>query len=296
MRDHWDEEPDSPAPFPSGASACRGSRGWVLIEGAGPRSLGGALIWAARHHLDEMHVLVDGAAEVLASRAVPFSLPVQVWVISGTELRPVAGVPLEPPAAEGPPAVEEFERLGLEVTVEHGVVAGEVLGLEVARFVDGRVEVGVGRFDREMAAMMYADLPPAEALERVVDFVRGHRYQGAPAHPLRDLSPERWLRVVVGTGAGLVPVPTVMARPNLRDPHPALGRGADGLVVCTHGVDPDLLPLAAASRRAGEPLRVVGTSELPRSVREVGRWLEPPVSFEVVDPPWSPAWPTGSGN
>ncbi len=53
---------------------------------------------------------------------------------------------------------------GVEVVVEHGVIRGEVRGLEVAR-VGGRrrrrrpLEVGVGRHDREAFAMVHGDLP-----------------------------------------------------------------------------------------------------------------------------------------
>ena len=59
---------------------------------------------------------------------------------------------------------------GATVVVEHGLVTGEILGLEVARVVtdDGgaRVEVGVGRHDREAFGMLHGDLPTHAALER----------------------------------------------------------------------------------------------------------------------------------
>lgn len=288
MRAQWGIALGDPGPFPSGAVGRDGDCGFVLIEDAHARSLGGALIWAARHELSELHLLVDTSAEVLAARAAPFRLPIHLWQVDGTSLRPTRPAQALPPHAEAPPPVEVFERLGLEVTLEHGVVAGEVLGLEVARWVEGRVEVGVGRFDREMSAMMHADAPPEAALERAVEFVRRHRYPGAPPHPLRDLCPERWLRVDLAGRRDLTPVPTVLPRPNLRDPHPALARADGALVACTQGVDPDLLPLAAASRQTGEQLVVVSTSPLPASVRRVGEWLEPPVQFETEPPPWGP--------
>ena len=59
---------------------------------------------------------------------------------------------------------------GLDVVVEHGVLRVEVLGLEVGA-ASSRRELssrsGVGRFDREMSALMYAELPPVEALATV---------------------------------------------------------------------------------------------------------------------------------
>ena len=36
---------------------------------------------------------------------------------------------------------------GVDVVVEQGILRGEVLGLEVARIVDGKLEVGVGKFE-----------------------------------------------------------------------------------------------------------------------------------------------------
>ena len=70
--------------------------------------------------------------------------------------------------------------------VEHGVVTGEIVGLEIARIElsddgDARLEVGVGRHDREAFAMIHGDLPTAAALAAVVDEVRSHRRAGAAA-------------------------------------------------------------------------------------------------------------------
>ena len=57
-----------------------------------------------------------------------------------------------------------------------------------------RLEVGVGRHDREAFAMIHGRLPTAEALAAVVDAVLAQRRPDAPPHPLNRLAAERWLR------------------------------------------------------------------------------------------------------
>ena len=111
-----------------------------------------------------------------------------------------------------------IEASGATLVVEHGVVTGEVRGLEVCRVVDQpttgyfdedrigpasghegygsgvMVEVGVGGPDREAFRIIHGDLPTVDALAEVVATVAGHRGAGAPPHPLNRLVPERLLR------------------------------------------------------------------------------------------------------
>ncbi len=152
--------------------------------------------------------------------------------------------------------------------VEHGEIFGEVRGLEVARVVDdehgSHLEVGVGRHDREAFAMLHGDLAPADALAKVVATVEQHRRAGAPSHPLNRLASERWLRArlladpaLVGA-AELWAVETPVPRASVKAAAPAaaLGRGPDGdavVVVCSTGIDLDLVPAAADTRLAWAP-------------------------------------------
>ena len=118
-----------------------------------------------------------------------------------------------------------IEGAGATFTVEHGVVTGEVHGLEVCRVVDSPtsgyfdepdggepisaaasvwsrategagviVEVGVGGPDREAFRIIHGDLPTVTALAEVVATVARHRTPGAPPHPLNRLAQERLLR------------------------------------------------------------------------------------------------------
>jgi hypothetical protein len=196
-------------------------------------------------------VVEDGdAAAVLARRAMCFTSPPTVWH---------EGSPVDPaPPAVQPPLPPESADLapllvaaGAEPVVEHGVLIGEVLGLEVCRVVDGRLEVGVGKHDREAQRMVHGDESPEGALRAAVRIVHEQR----PA----DLAAERWLRSVVvrrpelvGCG-GLAPVAPPLPRGDLRVPQPASAVGDGVVVACSVGIDLDLVPTAADTRMAHAP-------------------------------------------
>lgn len=267
--------------FPHGAALAEGTRGWVLAGGDdASRSLGPALFWAHRHGIDDLHVLADDpvAGATLARRAGEFAGPpaspaITVWTVDGRALVETAAAPVPAPPASSlddlPPEVAAFERTlraaGAEPVVEHGVLVGEVLGLEVARVITGggepSLEVGVGKHDRHAQSLVHGERSRAEALARAIQFVGAHRRAGAEPHPLNRLARERWLRsillerpAVVGA-ARLRPVSSPVLRDDLRvsAPAPAIGEGADGrpvVVVCSTGIDLDLVPAAADVRLA----------------------------------------------
>lgn len=251
--------------------------GWVLPDGDAERSLGPALAWADRQGVETLHVVASAgpqAATVLARQASLFVPSPVVWAVEGTSLVAATAAPAAPHAvAPAPPdLVDLFIDAGLEIVVEAGMVRGEVNGLEVARIVHGhttagepidepQLEVGVGKADRELTAMVHGGLPAVAQLDRVVAIVRGHRRADAPRHPLNQLVPDRWLRAVlcrrpelVGL-ASLRPAEGARARPNLaeRDIAVATGTTADGspvVVACTVGIALDLVPIAADARLA----------------------------------------------
>jgi len=244
--------------------------GWVLAEEDPARALGRGLLWALRFPLDDLHILVDDedAAGVLARRAAAFAKPPTVWCVEGTALAPADPTPLSAEPALDPtvaPLADVIRAGGAEPVVEHGVLRGEVLGLEVARAVvdaDGPVlEVGVGKHDRQAQGMIHTDVPTAHALARAVAMVEGHRRSGAPHHPYNRLAPERWLRAravsdpaMVGA-AELTPVPSPVEVDDLRKPAPAPAAGVDLqgrplLAVFSAGVDVDLVPAAVDARIA----------------------------------------------
>ncbi|HET6954137.1 MAG TPA: hypothetical protein VFI47_27475 [Acidimicrobiales bacterium] len=307
-----------------------GGRAWVLVERDADRSLGPALVWAERHGVSDLHLLAGApdraggtaAAGLLARQAAYFTAPPAVWAVApaGTDGAPDAPVPAlvpAPPApvparAEAPAPTDLVDLLidaGLEIVVEGGLVRGEVNGLEVARIVAGtttagepidtpQLEVGVGKADRELTALVHGGLPPVDQLARVVEIVRAHRRPGAPRHPLNQLVPDRWLRAVLCRAPGLVGLaslrPAEGARPRRdlseRGVAVATGETGDGVpvvVACTVGMALDLVPTAADARATVAPgarllLAVPARDDHPGTRRLAARLKEP---AEVVTIP-----------
>lgn len=173
VRDHWGEGELELGPFPGGAVGSRGNVGWVLAEDRGDRSLGGSLAWAKRKGIEELHVLAVTGAATLARQAHAFDPEPYVWEVDGRALATAeaealapAGVPDERALAFAPMLAEG----GAKPWVEHdGTVIGEVLGLEVARVVDGQLEVGVGKHDREAHHQLLNQGQRVEDIRRVVE-------------------------------------------------------------------------------------------------------------------------------
>lgn len=313
---HVGDAPRSPIELPGGVGLLEGTIAWVLLDASPIRSFGVALVWAARQRADDLHLVLDDAADaaVLARRAGCFDPAPSVWVVVGTSLRPAAPAPVPVPkvAPPAPALAELLVDADLEVIVEDGIVRGEVLGLEVARIVHGHtstgipidepfLEVGVGHADRELTAMLHGALSPVDQLARVVEIVREHRRPGAERHPLNQLAPERWLRarlVAEPARIGLAALRSsepALPRPNLRDQAVAMaiGEDADGrpvVVACSVGVDLDLVPAAADARLATAPearlLLVVPERDAHPVTRDLAGRLVHPADLVTVADDW----------
>jgi hypothetical protein len=263
--------PGTAGDFPHGATLRRDGTAWILVEKV-DRSLGACLWWGEAQGAEDLHVLAEPAevAATLARRASYFHPAPTVWSVQGRDLHPAPATAL-PPEPALPPGHAELAPLileaGAEPVVEHGRLVGEVRGLEVARVEDHegevRLSIGVGKHDRQARTMMSGALmDPAEAtavLRQVVDDVGRRRAPGAPVHPAFSLAPERWLRSVVVSSPERVGARELAVsspadpRPNLlgRSPAPAAGIDGDGrpvVVVCSTGLDPELVPVAAEAR------------------------------------------------
>jgi len=271
VRDHLGGNIDvGPGVFPPGAAALAGGEAWVMLEDGPERGLGPALAWALRQEATALHVLADRETGLLARRAEAFAFPIDVWHVAGRTLLPGVAEPITAPPAPRPEhaaLMPTIEIGGAQPVVEHGVVMGEVRGLEVCRVVDDvatgavRLEVGVGAHDREAFAIMHGDVPTESALRGVVDAVTTSRGPGPSDHPLRRLVPERlvrWQLIQDPSAIGLASLAAAeppQPRPNVKDRFPttAIGATADGelvLVVCSVGVDLDLVPYATDARVA----------------------------------------------
>ena len=249
--------------FPGGAAVAGDDGVWVLADTDPARSLGPAMAVARKSGaLGAVHVVVDAAAGILARRASQFAVPPSVWTTEGMSLVPAVAdpppvlPPLDPRVA---PFADIITAAGADPVVEHGRLIAEVNGLEVGRVTVGPdgpyLEVGVGRFDREANEL----LGRSDSLPEVVELVRRHRTMAGDNHPLKLLARARWLRSrllhdpsLVGADH-LAPLPSTVEAPDLRTPWPAAATGvaADGsplVVVCSVGVDLDLVPAAADAR------------------------------------------------
>jgi hypothetical protein len=287
-----------PAPFPGGAAIHDDEHAWVLVETDPERSVGAVMAWASQRGLAHVDLLTESSPGVVARRAALFRDPLVVWRVSGRQTERATPDPLPPkrePSRRALDHVASLHDAGLDIVIEHGEVAGEWLGLEVARVVvddaGARVEVGVGRHDREAFAMIHGEVPAGAALEQVIGEVRRHRRPGDLTHPLARLAAERWLRAVLVRSPELVgatqlePAEPTLARDNVGDPAPAIavGRGLSGepvVVAASTGVDLDLVPAAADARLAHAPgarlvLALPERDALPVTRRLAARLVDP---------------------
>ena len=301
-----------------------------LAQERAERALGGALALAERTGCDDLHVFAEDHSGVLARRAACFMPAPTVWSIEGANA--AAAEPAPRPVEPAPPRVPELVALlgnaGVEVVVEHGVITGEVEGLEVARIVAGapvgedpersdvgdadgaadswQIEVGVGAHDREAFSLLHADEPAPEAIRRVAEVVRAHRSPGASPHPLNRLAAARWLRSLLMRKPDLVEAGRLRAasppvpRGGPKDPAPAVAYGLtpDGrrliVVVCV-GIDLDVVPFAADARLFLDPDAEL-TIALPRRdahevIAAMAARLVDPARIAEIDDGWRTALP-----
>jgi hypothetical protein len=298
-----------------GAAASRDGVAWVAPSAEQPVAVGAALAWATRHDADRVHLFVDAngaAAEDLpavARRGSLFAPPVAVFSIDGPEASFVEPAPPEPIAVPAPCTAEQrllLEQAGVEVVVENGEVVGEILGLEIAHVVidpDGtsRLEVGVGRFDREAFALLHGELSPPEALASAIEQVGAVRRPGAEPHPINRVARERWLRSHLISNPGLVgattlrPADATRHRAGLRDATIAVavgerGDGTDIVVAASVGVDLEAVPDAADARLRHAPDAELVVVIPPRDdhavTRDLATMLARPAEVVTVDGPW----------
>jgi len=159
--------------FPFGHAAISGKHGWIYVAEQHSRALSPALLWAGKHGVESLNILSEVNADVLARRAQLFNFDIAVWSVSnGQVLRATAAQPLADVKV-----LDSHERLalmietsGAEVVREHGLLTGEVMGLEVCRVLnddvgDGaRLEIGVGAHDRETFQLVHGRDATVESL------------------------------------------------------------------------------------------------------------------------------------
>jgi len=319
VRDHLGRSSDdgiTPAVFARGAAVVESGNSWVLVEEQTGRGLGPALLWALKEGATTLNVLAETGTGTLARQAAYFDFPVTVWHVEGRTLIPAVAEPFgdpREPSAEHLAFLDLIERGGAIPVIEHGIVTGEVLGLEVCRAVDdpitgaARLEVGMGAHDREAFAMLHGNRPTVESLADVVDNVRKHRRPGAAPHPFNRIAPERLLRSLVIDSPSMVGATSLVAcdppapRTNVLDTVPCVARGqstsgTDLVVVVTSGADPDVVPFALDARAhvdhrhatRSELIVALPASHITPTNRRALALATSSAGFVELDPPTAP--------
>jgi hypothetical protein len=295
----------TPGEFGGGAAGMSASTAWVLLDDGTPHGLGAALAWAVRNQAAELQLIAPAAkAGALARQAEAFALPISVWTAEERALCAAQPAPL-PAVREVLGAHLQFAEViraaGAEPVIEHGVLSGEVFGLEVCRAVTDavtgvhRLDVGIGTHDREAFQMVHGDRPTGEALADVVTTVAAVRRPGAAPHPLNRIAVERALRcrvvaapeLVGASSVTIAPPPT--PRPNLKDVVPCVAiadfDGQPAALVFTSGVHLDVVPFAADVRTStglAQVIIVLREADLAPVQRDIAATMRNPVEFATV--------------
>ena len=263
------------AEFGSAVGVVSRNIAWVLLTSRHEFGLGPAMIWALRNGATSLNIFTEHNSGDLARRASFFNFDIDVYKIASdlavTPVLSLAGaLPIKEISAADESFAEFIRSSGAEVTREHGVLAGEVCGLEVCRVVhddtdtavaESRLEIGVGTHDRETFQLLHGRTATIESLRKVVEEVASKRIAGANPHPLNQLGRERLLRHLTCVSPhsvdaiSLQSVAPPMPRANLKDQVPccALGNSRSGkslVAIFSIGIDPDVISFGADARQA----------------------------------------------
>ena len=286
---------------------------WVLVTGNYERSLGPALMWALRNNATSLKLLLNERAGELARIASHFDFAIEVFEVDAAGVARVA-VPKDATKIEVSVADEMFadfiKSAGADVVREHGVISGEVCGLEVCRVVratsasdldgagESELEIGVGAHDRETFKLLHGRTATVESLRKVIAEVAARRAVGAQVHPLNQLARERMLRHYVCLSPQLVgakslqPAQPPIARTNLKDVVPccAVGVSLTGekmVVIFNVGVDPDVVSFGADARgqinASADLVFAMPTRDIVPAVEQIAQMLRRPARFVGVD-------------
>jgi len=309
-----------PQPMLGGAATLvEGGGAWVLVQRDPERALGAALAWSLRQGASATTCVVDvgpdgrsqlAAAALVAAKAAGMASPSTVLALTRAGAEPVTPEGLASPAASTPTALaalhlDDAAAARVDVVAHaDGGLTFEVLGLEVARVApDGGLLVGAGKHDRDATNELYAGQPTREALVRAAEVIRQERRPGAQPGPANLLQRERWLRQGLvadpsplgqaGVSGPLVPVSDPAPPVDLRRPRPAAATAHAGrvLVVCSAGVDLDLVPTAAWLRAWAAPtaeriVLVVPVGDDQPILHDMAPLLPVPATVLAVTPPW----------
>jgi hypothetical protein len=286
---------------------------WVLVTGRYERSLGPALMWTLRNNATSLKLLLNERAGELARIATHFDFAIEVFELDAAGVAraaaPKSAEKIEVSVADEMYA-EFIKSAGADVVREHGVISGEVCGLEVCRVVratsasdldgagESELEIGVGAHDRETFKLLHGRTATVESLRKVIAEVAARRAVGAQVHPLNQLARERMLRHYVCLSPQLVgakslqPAQPPIARTNLKDVVPccAVGVSLTGekmVAIFNVGVDPDVVSFGADARgqinASADLVFAMPTRDIVPAVEQIAQMLRRPARFVGVD-------------
>lgn len=273
------------------------------------RMAGPAMVWARRSGVDHLHLVAESEhAGSLARRTADVGgLRIDVLEVDGTDLVPAVASAIVPPPEldrEAWQLASIISEAGARAVDDHGRIVAEVAGLEVARIVQRddqppEIEVGVGEADRELHGLVHTSMSRDTAVRRAVAMVAAERRKGS-LHPLSRMARERWLRSLLLDDPTLIgadeldPVPPLRARSTVLGnvPVAAVGSRTDGspiVVVCSTGIDLDVVPEATDYRRRHDPaaelIIVVPERDRHAITESLVEWT-PRTQLLTVAPPW----------
>lgn len=295
--------------FVASSDGAAGDQRHGVFYAGDDRMAGPALIWAMRSEVDHLHLVAEAdVAGALARRVSDVdAFRIDVVAVDGVDL-----VAAEPQTLPAPPVLGPemwalapiLSEAGARPVDDHGRIVAEVAGLEVARIdtptdQPAAIEVGVGEADRELHTLVHSNMDSGTAVRRAVTMVAAERQSGS-MHPLARMARERWLRSTllddpasIGL-ASLTAVAPLVARSTVLGnvPSAAVGATPDGdavVVVCSSGIDLDVVPEAVDYRRRESPdaaLWIVVPQRDRHAITESIVAITTNCQLLSVDPPW----------
>lgn len=278
--------------------------GWIVAVEHEHHALAVGHLWAESNAVRHLNVVIDARSGTMARRSRYFARRTTIWRYEANELVEVDPAGHEPHVVV-PAEHERFASLiadcGVDVVREHGVLVGEVHGLEICRVVDDptnpdgvRLEIGVGVHDRETFRLVHGTVATGEQLMDVARTVADIRKNPAAQHPLARLALERQLRSRLVKSPELIGASRLVAaeppvtRTNVKDSVPcvAVGERMDGtplVVACTAIADLDVVTFGADARDRLDADAELVVAAMPGnvtpSIRRLAEMLQRPATF-----------------
>ncbi|MEE2682544.1 MAG: hypothetical protein VYD77_01255 [Actinomycetota bacterium] len=267
------------------------------------------LVIALATETDELqtNLVVDKREAVLLQQTHGLSAEITLWIVDNDRVVQHPDSVIDE-RREINVLSEDFKELlkasGCDVVQEHGVLKGEIKGLEVARVVindEGQqvLRVGVGAYDQEAHKIFDSQQTPEEKLFRIVSQVMEYRNQKSEPHPLNRAARAKWMIAeIIATSENfdleeVQPLSMLEEIDTVTESHPAAAIGRTGagsvLIVASSGIDLQTIPVAAGllvSTGAEEIWIALSPKDRHPAIINAARYLKAPSRFIEINEPW----------